>query len=308
MLALPTVGVGHSVDAHNVKLDVLCDWIECSVLFDREEVSKSDIIDVLLEENVYVSSDMAATILTDAWAELRFRSSLIGVASPFAVEERRISRQQDWKEVPGHSFCLLLSYSTWNRSWSEQFGSDYTIQGELFEELTTESVRILFSGWKAFVTGWSRSRVQSLTTVVREIANKLDETVGNLERWNTEKGNDAGLDVLFYRSFDDKRVGIPVYMMQCASGGNWREKLRTPDLEIWRHLVDFAAMPKRAFATPFALPKDEFSTHSAAVNGPILDRYRLLSAGARLNSWVSQELQTRINTWSSPRVGVLPTR
>lgn len=308
MLMLPTVGMIYSVDAHNVKLDVLCDWIECSVLFDREEVSKNDIVDVLLEENIYVSSDMAAIRLTDAWAELRLRSRLTGVASPFEVEERRVSRRKEWREVPGHSLCLLLSYAKWNRAWADQFGSNYTTQGELFEELTKESVKRLFDGWDVFITGWSRTHVQSLTTVVRDIARRLDETVGNLERWTTNNAKDAGLDVLFYRSFGDKRVGIPVFMVQCASGGNWREKLRTPDLVLWRHLVDFAAMPTRAFATPFALPIDEFHQHCAAVNGLMLDRYRLLSAGASVNPWVSEELKTRINNWATPRVDALPKR
>ena len=49
MLALPTSGFSQPIGtppeiAHNIRLDILCDWIEGSVLFDNEAVSKIDIV------------------------------------------------------------------------------------------------------------------------------------------------------------------------------------------------------------------------------------------------------------------------
>ena len=46
MLALPTSGFSRSAGTspeigHNIRLDILCDWIEGSVLFDDEAVSKT---------------------------------------------------------------------------------------------------------------------------------------------------------------------------------------------------------------------------------------------------------------------------
>jgi hypothetical protein len=35
MLEIPEKGFVQSVKAHNVELDILCDWIEATVLFDE---------------------------------------------------------------------------------------------------------------------------------------------------------------------------------------------------------------------------------------------------------------------------------
>ena len=37
MLALPDNGMARSIYKHNIRLDILCDWIEGSILFDENE-------------------------------------------------------------------------------------------------------------------------------------------------------------------------------------------------------------------------------------------------------------------------------
>jgi hypothetical protein len=240
---------------------------------------------------------------------LRRRESCVGNGSPFTVSGLRITRQYDsWQDTPAHSFCVLLSLAKWYREWARPFGSDYTEQGALFEDLTKESLEKLFSGWHIHQTGWTRTRTNRLATVVDEVADHLGESKGVIERWTRPTANEAGLDLLCYRPFPDRRVGVPVYLMQCASGGDWEGKLHTPNLNIWRHIVQFAAMPKKAFATPFAFLEDEFIRNSALVDGLLLDRYRLLSVADTEEEWVSRSLRRRIIRWARPRVRTLPTR
>ena len=305
MLTLPTVGISRSVNVHNVELDVLCDWLESSVLFDEEELSATDVVDVLLEDHYYDDSDMASEIVSSAWTELRRRQSWISEGSPFSIAGHRISRVRTWRQVPAQSFCLLLSLSKWYRSWAQQFGSDYTEQGELFEELTKESIVRQFRDWRVIMTGWSRKGMQ-LTTVVHEIANQLGESTGNISRWTGEMAKDAELDLVCYRPFADGRVGIPVYLLQCASGANWESKLHTPRIEIWKRLIEFTAEPKKAFATPFALLDTAFFQSCNLVNGMLIDRYRILAAGAHNKNWVSSTLKQRLVAWSKCRIACLP--
>ncbi len=307
MLALPTKGISRSVDEHNVELDVFCDWIEGSILFSNEEkLSSTDVVDVLLEGLIYDDQSFAVEMVADAWSELQRRKAWIGAGAPFSVEHRRIKRLRSWQDEPAHSFCVLLALSVWYSGWARQFGSDYTEQGELFELLTKESLEHQFSDWQIHHTGWSRTRAVKLAEVVSDIADRLGEAQGQLEPWAIPDANDAGLDLLCYRPFPDSRVGIPVYLVQCASGGNWEEKLHMPELKVWTKVIQFAATPRKAFATPFAFLDDVFANACNIVDGMLLDRCRLLAACRHCENWVSPSLRDRIIAWTEPRVAALP--
>lgn len=307
MIVIPEVGMRYSARQHNVKLDALCDWIEANVLFEEESgFSQSEAVDVLLEEEVYGQRDFAWEMVEDAWRELQRRVNCIATDAAFSVSGQRIRGNGSWKDNPAHAFCLLLALAKWYRAWTKEFGTDYTEQGDLFEEMTKQSLQKQFSGWSFYRTGWSRTNTSNLISVVKEVASRLGESVGEVGRWTTGRAKDAGLDLLCYRPFPDARIGIPVFLMQCASGADWLDKLHTPDIQIWTKIVIFTAQPKRAFATPFALLDDAFRMNCNIVNGMLLDRYRLLAPGNGEPNWLSQPLRDRLLAWMGPRVADLP--
>ena len=308
MLQLPTTGIARSVHSHNVQLDVLCDWIEANILFDEEEFSSIDVVDALCEDMIYDSQDMASQMVDSAWTELKRRQACVGSHCPFTLKAARVKRRNGWRDDPAHAFCVLLAYSKWHREWATEFGHDYTEQGELFELLTKQSVETQFSGWLIHQTGWSRTNAVKLATVVSQVTDRLGDTPGDLQRWADPHANESGLDLLCYRPFTDNRVGMPVYLMQCASGTNWKEKMKTPDMELWTKLVDFAARPRRAFATPFAFVDSDFIRNCGKVDGMLLDRYRLLAAAIHKVNWIPPALKKRIITWAKPRIAALPRR
>ena len=141
MLTIPTKGFAQSVREHNVHLNVLCDWIEGSVLFDDEELSLIDIADVLIEEERYVTENFARQGVGNAWTELQRRLLWIGNGCAFTIDGRWIRRRTLWRDVPAHAFCILLSLAPYYDWWVSQFGRDYTEQGELFELLTKELIK-----------------------------------------------------------------------------------------------------------------------------------------------------------------------
>src|SRR5205823_3869050 len=100
-----------------------------------------------------------------------------------------------------------------------------------------------------------------------------------------------GLDLLCYRPYDDGRVGVPVFLVQCASGQDWESKLDTPKLKIWAKIVDFASTPKKAFAMPFTLEDWDFTRKCNDNDGMLMDRYRLLAAGRARPNWISSRLR-----------------
>ena len=308
MLALPTKGISRSIGSHNVKLDILCDLIEANVLFDEEELSPTDIVSCLLNENIYEESDMAFDIVSNAWTEFRRRQACIPNGTPFSISSQRISRKIGWTQAPAHGFCVLLSLSKCYSGWAEQFGHDYIDQGKLFEELMKESLNCQFKNWQFMLTGWSRTSTKALKDIVEAIASKLKETVGDITRWTSDSAKDAELDLLLFRPFRDGRVGIPVYLMQCASGANWKDKLHTPRLEIWSKIINFAATPRKAFAMPFALLDEDFIRNCILVDGMLIDRYRILSATLCKKNWLSRKLKKGLVDWCKPRIAKLPRR
>ena len=100
-------------------------------------------------------------------------------------------------------------------------------------------------------------------------------------------------DLTFYVivPFLDNRSGFPVYLMQCASGQNWKEKVSEPNIDWWQQLIKFVVRPKKAFAIPFALSDDDFRRQCVRVQGLFLDRYRLLTAARYHEKWVSSSLK-----------------
>jgi len=309
MLAIPTKGFARSVREHNVHLDVLCDWIEGSILFGDNELSLIDIADVLIEEEIYVTEDFAREGVVNAWAELQRRLSWIGNGCAFTMDKRWIRRRAQWRDAPAYTFCILLSLAPSYDWWASEFGRDYTDQGDLFELLTKESLEAQYgSTWIVHQTGWTRTNTASLGQVVEKVAACLGEVKGRLELWNDPNAKEMGLDLLWYRPFPDNRVGIPVYLVQCASGANWKPKLHTPNLKVWRSLIQFTTTPQRAFSAPFSFSDKVFAQNCVIVDGVLLDRCRLLGASRYNDAWVSPSLRDRLIAWIEPRAEVLLRR
>ena len=307
MFTLPKRGLSRSVKAHNVDLSLFCDWLEANVLFDSEEISGSDVIDVLRENEIYDDQDFAWELVNDAFATIARREEVMGSGFPIKLERRtRLVAKYDWRKAPAYSFCLVLSLPPAFPNWWTSFGNDYTEQGDLFEALTAESVAASLSGWKVHRTGWTRTAPNKLAAVVRDVAALLGEATGDIKRWTRAKANEAGLDVLCFKPFPDGRVGVPVYLLQCASGADWKSKLKTPDLRIWTKAITFASDPKKAFSMPYALEEGDFTNHCNVVDGLLLDRHRLLAPGQVEEDWLSPDLSARLVGWTEARINTLP--
>jgi hypothetical protein len=307
VIALPERGIRRSLSTHNSNLILATDWVEACASFNGETTG-AEIVDLLCEKNIYESQQFAWEFVNDIISTIRYRSLTLGDGYPVHVEpSSRIVAKGAWSDFEAYNFCLALSLREAFPTWAGSFGSDFTAQGELFERLTLEAVSAIFPGWSVYLTGWSKTKTQKLRAIVEEVAKRLGEAVGNVGRWTTERSNEAGLDLLCFRAFEDGRSGYPTLLFQCASGLDWKDKLRTPDLQIWTKIIEFPAQPQKAFATPFALEPKGFDRSCNVVNGLLLDRHRLLTPGVRAVAWLSQGLRQDLVGWTGPRIQTLPT-
>ena len=207
------------------------DWVETTTLVAQEELSPTDIIECLIEEQLYDDQDFAAAFVLPGWAELKDRLSWLGHYSPISFKDRLMVRRLNWTEVPAHSFCLVVSFGPRYDGWTSQFGPDYTEQGELFELITKAAMEVRFDGWQFLHTGWRRDNASRLPDVVDRLTSHINERVGLVGDYASDHAKEAGIDLVWHLPFADGRGGTPVYLAQCASGKNWEHKVSEPNLK-----------------------------------------------------------------------------
>ena len=312
MLSLPESGLRRSTEHHNSDLQLFCDWMEGNILFKEETFSRTDVVDILTEGNIYADEDFANQWLDAVWAELTRRQALLQASAPLSVKPRSITRRRKWQTVPAYAFCvlgpLLQTSKTWfPKSYSALDLAKHSVQqGELFEQISRES--LASDGWTAHSAGWSQRQAAKLPHVVRLVA----DHVGEPEHFNwrinvSPDANDAGLDVVLSRRFADGRCGFPTILVQCAAGNDWDTKLHTPILNVWNKLVDFAIPPQKAFAIPHSLDAIELRRIAVKVGGMVFDRYRLhAETPLRKHGWCTPKLKTDLNKFLTPLVAHLP--
>ena len=307
MLSVPS-GFKRSVSAHNIRDATFLDWVETTTLIDQEELSPTDIVDYLIEEQLYDDQGFASEYVMLKWDYLKARLSWLGLHSPICFQDRRMVRRWNWTEVPAYSFCLVVSFGPQYDDWSNRFGSDYNEQGELFELVTKSAMKVRFDGWRFLHTGWSRDNASKLPDVVSILTSHIGERTGLVEDYASDQAKEAGVDLVWHLPFADRRGGTPVYLAQCASGKKWKDKIYQPDLKVWTKIVDFAKVPNKAFSLPFSLDEGELRLHSNRAQGLLLDRYRLLAHDIPESEWVPATLRRELIDWLKPRIDWIKNR
>ncbi|EGF24919.1 hypothetical protein [Rhodopirellula baltica] len=302
MIVLPKKGVARSTNKDNCDPITICDWIEASCLFVFDSLSVNDVVDVLVEEEVYSNQTLASNYIQDRWVEIQRRQSLTGSSLGVSIEDGWIHRKSEWKKYPAHAFCLLLSLATKYDWWHDEFGSSYAEQGELFELLTQESLRTLTPDWDCHISGWSRNSTTPFEELVADVAERIGDGTVRIEDWKDSQQKDLTLDLLYYNRFLDELPGIPVAFIQCASGADWKKKIGKPSLNAWNDVVRVFTPPLKGFAVPFCYTDDEFKRCAVRAEGLLLDRLRILSAGLKRQTWLSPNLESRIVDWSESRI------
>ncbi|WP_022665355.1 hypothetical protein [Desulfospira joergensenii] len=246
MLDKPSKGFSPSVTKHNSDDDIVCDWIEASILFDDIRLSKAEIVDALIDLQIYIDSDFAFTYVDTLYNKLDKRASCMGSSYPFNRREHIIETKGSWSDFVDYTFCLLASVLPHYKNWREEFGLDYGKQGDLFEAITALHLELILPEWDVMKCGWSRDHSTPLNELLPDISRHLCERVGDFDYWAGKRANDAGLDVLCVRKFPDQRPGFFSLLVQCASGADWVHKLRDPNLSRWKKYIDFACTPSKA--------------------------------------------------------------
>lgn len=303
MLVKPDKGFLPSVNKHRSDNAIVCDWIEASVLFDDGSLSKPEIVDALTDLEIYSDSDFAFEYAESLFNELDSRRKGMTASYPFRRQGNTFEARGTWNNFPEYSFCLLVSLLPHYKSWRDEFGPDYGQQGDLFEAITAFRLEKILPEWDVRRYGWTRDNTNPLSDLLPDIAGLLCERCGDHEYWAGKQANDAGLDVLCVRTFPDQRVGFFSLLVQCASGAEWRGKLRDPNLNKWIKYIDFACKPYKAVSIPYALENVKYRQRVNESQGLLFDRLRLFSQEVEpIEHAIAQEIEN----WLQPAVNCCP--
>lgn len=308
MLQIPQKNFNRSVEFINIETDVLADWIEASLLFDENEISKSNLVDALIEGNICEDSgqDLANEIADRGWVEIEQRQRWGGVSNNLQILGPRITNTNDWRAEPIRAFFVLLSVLQFYPEWSKSH-RNYVEQGELFERVIEVICPALLPGWEVLRAGWSPDNAVSVKTIVSILCERL-YTLGSLrlDEWVPDAAKDAGLDIVCFRKFPDEREATPTFFLQCASGTNWREKLHTPNAEEWKTYLDAAVQPSTGIVAPFVISTKK--VRLAGLKGQIIvfDRIRLLHAAQSGGIQLADKLKEEVIAWIETRANDIP--
>lgn len=304
MIELPSSLPGSDANSINV----VADWVELCVVADGDTVSYEHVATTYRDAGLYndAESDDAGEsnrLEEDTWTELRRRKRLLGDEYPFVVGARTLEALGNLRSCP--SFALLLLAATAAR-YPRRADNELP---RLFEHVVTASATGLLGG-KAARFGWppdapDGSGPSSVLDRIRHFARELGLEPQSLGGKVESHDKDIGLDVAARHAVGGSAAGSVVFLIQCATGRNWTEKDGV-SVDRWRELVQWNAVPVRAFAVPWWWASDkEYNRHFRRMDhAVVLDRARLLQGRPDRNLGAARKAQ--VEEWAREQLSTLP--
>jgi hypothetical protein len=301
MIVLPEKGISVSLSVHNCELYSVVDWVLASALFLGEDVSRSDVVDILMENDVYSNQDFCKLFVSDVWSVIEGFFKSAGVKS-LSFSKNSIRASGKWCEDLALTYCLLCSLRVVYPSWSKNSCGSYVEQGALLEELSVLSLTSMHPKASFKVVGWQagdQSRLK-FSEVLEQICDENMFSILDLELWDQGQVKDMGLDVYGYFPSYGTLPSLSFMMFQCASGSNWTTKRSAPDLRSWKSILNTFTDPIRGMLIPFLVPDDKFKQSLILLGGPLIERTMLLSGV--YSQEIPAELAEDIKQWAKPRI------
>lgn len=168
----------------------------------------------------------------DVLEELEYREDVLETRYPFRIE----ARGPDWRVLrargtgdaeteaarSAYLFCLLASALRNHRIRDDDIAQALP---RVFQALATEAAAGVIGG-ESISFGWPRPDGSAFLTALRDASDRLrlGTPLQSVPLGSNGQPKDAGIDVIAWRDFADRRPGKPVLFGQVASGRNWTEK------------------------------------------------------------------------------------
>jgi|ERR1700730_2187088 len=266
----------------------LADWLELYALIAGDgNSSHGDLFTALKAASIIDPRRVEGEALpTAVFDELRHRARAADRGYPFEIEGSVLRAKNDWKEHESYIFCLCLSYFRWKGlKKGERLRPD-----RVFEALSTEVAKEFVRG-KARRFGWPREKSvfpNPFPKAVDELCQiAIREGFGFKAQQGVSTSGDGGLDVVAWRDHPDERPGKLIFFGACASGADWREKLRelSPRTFAENYMADSLVSPiLSGFFVPHRIPEELWNRLTRDAGGMLFDRCRMAYLAPKLPS------------------------
>lgn len=263
--------------------------IFCAVSSGDDEIEIAGIDD----ENDFFNNEK----FEEVCSEIQRRIQSCGGKYPFYLEDKGYvlklkPSKEDW-EMICYTYLLLATRLNMNTNRVHS-GIDGTL---LFEKFSAEVAK-KYWGERAESLVFGTAKLGGFSTKIDELCNKIGEGSGFKNR-NTSapKEKDAKLDVVVWKSFNDKQQAKLIGFGQCKTGTNWEEHVSQlqPDsfCRSWFESLP-AVSPVRLYFICDTFPSTEWYS-KASSTGIIFDRLRIMDylpstfdgdIGSQVKKWV----------------------
>jgi hypothetical protein len=247
----------------------VADWIELSSFIEYPRL----ISRIAIENHLEAESDESELIAANAFKVIRHRKSL-SQKYPFELTSHQIKATGKITERLEYGFPLMLSCHNF---YSDTKIANWSEIGDLFELYCTSSVSQLL-GRAALIGNAFGGLSGNFDGCLKQVCELMNERKGPKHE-KADDFQDAGVDIIAWKNFD-KRKGQIVFLIQCASGQNWRKKGGDISSKLWHELVFWTVSPIKILAFPYAFdfnsPQAQKDWHFYAYDsGLLMDRMRL---------------------------------
>jgi len=261
----------------------IADYLELSAIFNNKSISKSQIMNLLEDSGVISAAEdenkeYLETIVDSTLNEMKRRQQLFGKDSPYLVDSNRIIPQIKWRDFPELVMCLIFSIKGAERKKGKDDGT------KLFEKISKEVAKNYISG-DAELIGFPNKK--SLKDQIEDLAKKMNEKIGLKTPKSTDK--DCGVDIIAWKSHNDKRSNQVVLLLQCAAGIHFNKKRDIPEKK-WKDFINWSADFCKGIIIPIVVQEDEWD--SVREYNLIFDRIRIYKSliGKRYKYELKKEL------------------
>lgn len=230
-----------------------------------------------------------------ALADERSRSVLRPQRYPFDLRGRSIVARPGAASST-YTYLLLLT------RYGESAGPAGENGAELFESVAAVAARNYFGGDSTGAEVYRfgsprRNAPSSFADALDDMCLRMNEGGGaRRERPGIGRQQDAKLDLAAWIPMPDQRYGKVVGFGQCATGGNWKDKVSELQADSWcgMWMLEVPPVtPLRLFFIPHRIDVLEWGLR-APYAGVIFDRCRLTAYAAK----VPPKLRARIARWN----------
>ena len=266
------------IEIRDTRPEFLSDWVEFHISRYERDISQGELSALI--EGAF-GEEPEEGVLSVTWNLLKEKQGLY-LPKPFLINELNIENQSlTGLAKTVQQSCLILAL----------FGSrDQTIQA-LFENISHLAIQAYFKG-ESELFAW---RGNDIETRLRNLAGRLGEKFCASPPQTTK---DAGVDVVAWKPFPDRRSGKTVLLAQCASGRNWEDKHSVP-LRRWNQYFLWANDPVDAYTIPYFIPAGKW--HWVCRDfGIFFDRIRLVNLLSGIENFeLNQDLENWLSAWLS---------